>query len=157
MTRGNNDGWNLSQEAQFKSKEISKSSVVDDIAATLSVTVTGKIGREYEAHASAPSSPPPDAPTVPAAATTQTVPAEPPSPPVYIEEKIFVDPTSTDALQRSAINLDGSLNARQDIDHRHGGLWRIPNDSFSPRRSSMAMRRCRMLFDEGRSLLDEPL
>ncbi|KAI0032393.1 inositol-3-phosphate synthase [Vararia minispora EC-137] len=30
---GNNDGWNLSQEAQFKSKEISKSSVVDDMVA----------------------------------------------------------------------------------------------------------------------------
>ncbi|KZS88211.1 Myo-inositol-1-phosphate synthase [Sistotremastrum niveocremeum HHB9708] len=28
---GNNDGYNLSQEAQFKSKEISKSSVVDDM------------------------------------------------------------------------------------------------------------------------------
>ncbi|KAI0315166.1 hypothetical protein OF83DRAFT_1174085 [Amylostereum chailletii] len=31
---GNNDGWNLSQDAQFKSKEISKSSVVDDMVAS---------------------------------------------------------------------------------------------------------------------------
>ncbi|ETW86153.1 hypothetical protein HETIRDRAFT_471495 [Heterobasidion irregulare TC 32-1] len=30
---GNNDGWNLSSDRQFKSKEISKSSVVDDMVA----------------------------------------------------------------------------------------------------------------------------
>lgn len=34
---GNNDGWNLSSDRQFKSKEISKSSVVDDMVAANSL------------------------------------------------------------------------------------------------------------------------
>ena len=37
---GNNDGYNLSADAQFKSKEISKSSVVDDMVAANGILYT---------------------------------------------------------------------------------------------------------------------
>jgi myo-inositol-1-phosphate synthase len=45
---GNNDGHNLSSQRQFRSKEISKSSVVDDMAAANHLLYKAKAGVEAE-------------------------------------------------------------------------------------------------------------
>lgn len=45
---GNNDGYNLSSPKQFKSKEISKSSVVDDIIASNSILYNEKLGKKID-------------------------------------------------------------------------------------------------------------
>lgn len=45
---GNNDGYNLSSPKQFKSKEISKSSVVDDIIASNEILYNEKLGKKID-------------------------------------------------------------------------------------------------------------
>src|SRR5271169_4528888 len=45
---GNNDGKNLSAPSQFRSKEISKSSVVDDVIASNEILFNDKIGRKID-------------------------------------------------------------------------------------------------------------
>ncbi|GAV51342.1 hypothetical protein ZYGR_0AD05250 [Zygosaccharomyces rouxii] len=45
---GNNDGYNLSSERQFKSKEISKKSVVDDVVASNPLLYNDKLGNKID-------------------------------------------------------------------------------------------------------------
>lgn len=45
---GNNDGFNLSSERQFKSKEISKKSVVDDVIASNQILYNEKLGDKVD-------------------------------------------------------------------------------------------------------------
>lgn len=45
---GNNDGYNLSSERQFKSKEISKKSVVDDVVASNPLLYNDKVGNKID-------------------------------------------------------------------------------------------------------------
>lgn len=45
---GNNDGYNLSAPKQFRSKEISKSSVIDDIIASNDILYNDKLGKKVD-------------------------------------------------------------------------------------------------------------
>lgn len=45
---GNNDGYNLSSERQFRSKEISKRSVVDDVIASNKILYNEKLGEKID-------------------------------------------------------------------------------------------------------------
>lgn len=45
---GNNDGYNLTSERQFKSKEISKRSVVDDVIASNKILYNDKLGNKID-------------------------------------------------------------------------------------------------------------
>lgn len=45
---GNNDGYNLSSERQFRSKEISKKSVVDDVIASNEILYNDKLGKTID-------------------------------------------------------------------------------------------------------------